>query len=257
LFTFTFSFAFTVTITFLGLAVALPFAIPLSFEKTSFTVTISVTVTVKGRVAWGPSHEWVWVWGEGGSGGWRRETGSAGANVDAEIGWATGCALAGCHKLCPETRNFLLILLAYFSMLGLEVIETLTNDVEFIDLAGNWIEGIMELREHVEDLIADLWCQTHPAECGDELCPVKGHRTRIWWYRDTRRDEHVKVVGRVLGRVGRLAGGFCAVEEVRDIRGRWERRGGRTDGVNGGGGHGGGWEKRVQRRAPRDDWGRV
>lgn len=106
-------------------------------------------------------------------------TRSARANVDAEIGWATGCALAGCHKLSPETRNFLLVLLAYFSMLGLEVIETLANDVEFIDLAGDWIERRMKLREHVEALMADLWCQTHPAECGGELCPVKGHRTRI------------------------------------------------------------------------------
>jgi hypothetical protein len=142
LFTISFSVAFTLTLTFLGLAIALPFALPLPFEKASFTVTIAVavTVTVKGKVAWRPSHERVWVW-EGGPGGWGRNTRSAGANVDAEIGWATRCALAGCHKFWPETRNFLLILLAYFSMLGLEVIEALTNDVEFIDLAGDWIEG--------------------------------------------------------------------------------------------------------------------
>ena len=29
-------------------------------------------------------------------------------------------------------------------MLGLEVIEALTNDVEFIDLAGDWIEERMK-----------------------------------------------------------------------------------------------------------------
>jgi hypothetical protein len=32
---------------------------------------------------------------------------------------------------------------------------------------------------------------------------------------------------------------LCCIEEVRDIREWWERRGGRTDGVNGGGRHGG------------------
>jgi hypothetical protein len=35
------------------------------------------------------------------------------------------------------------------SMLGLEVIEALTNDVEFIDLASDWIEGRKKLGEHV------------------------------------------------------------------------------------------------------------
>jgi hypothetical protein len=34
-------------------------------------------------------------------------------------------------------------------MLGLEVIEALTNDVEFINLAGDWIERRKKLGEHV------------------------------------------------------------------------------------------------------------
>jgi hypothetical protein len=33
---------------------------------------------------------------------------------------------------------------------------------------------------------------------------------------------------------------LCCIKEVRDIREWWERRGGRTDGVNSGGRHGGG-----------------
>jgi hypothetical protein len=151
LFTISFPFAFTLTLALSGLAFTLPIALPLSFENASFTVTVAFTVSltvtvavaVKGGVTGRPSHEWIGIW-ESGPGGGGRKTGGARANVDAEIGGDASCALAGRHEFRPETSYFLFVLLAYFSMLSLEVIEALTNDVEFINLAGNWVEKVKD-----------------------------------------------------------------------------------------------------------------
>jgi hypothetical protein len=141
----TLPFAFSFSL--LDLALALSITFPVSFENASvtlpftFTVPIAITVTVaiKSRVARRPSHERFRIW-ESRPRGRRRKTGGAGPNVDAEIGRWTGCALAGGHELISETRYFLFVLLADFSVLRLEVIEALTNNVEFIDLAGHWNE---------------------------------------------------------------------------------------------------------------------
>jgi hypothetical protein len=142
LFTFTIPFAFAFTLALLGLAFTISIALPVSFENASVTVPftftipvpVTVTVAIKRRIA--PSHEGVRIW-EGRPSVGRRKTGGAGANADAKIRRYASCALAGGHKLCSEARYFLFVLLAYFSVLSLEVIEALTDDVEFVDLTGD------------------------------------------------------------------------------------------------------------------------
>jgi hypothetical protein len=149
LISFPFTFAFSLSL--LGLTFSLSIALPFSFENASITVpftftipvAVAVTVAIESRIARRPSHERVWIW-EGRSSGGCREAGGAGPDVHTKIGRYTGWGRAGGHEFCPETRYFLFILLAYFAVLGLEVIEALTNDIKFIDLTGDWIDGLFE-----------------------------------------------------------------------------------------------------------------
>jgi hypothetical protein len=149
LFTFPFTFAFSLSL--LGLTFSLSIALPFSFENASITVpftftipvAVAVTVPIESRIARRSSHERVRIW-EGRSSGGCRKAGGAGPDVHTKIGRYAGCGLAGGDEFCPETRYFFFILLAYFAVLGLEVIEALTNDVKFIDLTGDWIDGLFK-----------------------------------------------------------------------------------------------------------------
>jgi hypothetical protein len=111
----------------------------LSASRMSVMLPFMFMVAIKSRVARRPSHERLQIW-ESRPRGRCRKTGDAGPNIDPKIGRYTGCTLAGGHELGSETRCFLFVLLADFSMLRLEVIEALMNNVEFIDLAGRWNE---------------------------------------------------------------------------------------------------------------------
>ena len=92
-----------------------------AFAGLAFAVAVELPLTVDGHFAFTLA----------------RELAVATKGSETERLWGASTLVS--VELLAEEANILIVLLADFAMLGLEVVERLANDVELIDLAGDWM----------------------------------------------------------------------------------------------------------------------